>query len=389
MTKIYLALDTDEPGVRTRDELARRFGAERCWTVLYPDGCKDANDVLVKFGSVALAECIHKAVPYPVEGVLSVNDLTEGFWDLRRHGLAGGAKLDLGEFDEYITWGTPALTVVTGAPNSGKSPLFDMISVLLMTKHDWRVAYFTPENHPTEIHLARLVEQVVGQPSSAQFNNCATDEEVTSTLDYLQDRVHYILPTSESYTVEMVLEKADFLVRRYGVKMVIVDPWNFFEHQYGSDSETLYTSKCLNRMRTFARRRGVHLVVVAHPRKLQKNKDGTWPFATMYDISGSASWYSMADFGLSIERVRENNQELYTTVHVLKVKHSHMGMLGDFRLTFEVANKRYRRFNTPDDRQALIPLPKAIRRSSPNAPAPTTSTPEVWTPAYADDEQPF
>ena len=33
-----------------REELAIRLGRDRCWYVTYPQGCKDANDVLQRFG---------------------------------------------------------------------------------------------------------------------------------------------------------------------------------------------------------------------------------------------------------------------------------------------------------------------------------------------------
>jgi twinkle protein len=42
--KVILAGDGDEPGRNLNKELARRFGAARCASVLYSDGTKDLND---------------------------------------------------------------------------------------------------------------------------------------------------------------------------------------------------------------------------------------------------------------------------------------------------------------------------------------------------------
>jgi twinkle protein len=45
-----LALDMDGPGLALEAELARRLGPERCVRVRWPEGCKDANDLLMKHG---------------------------------------------------------------------------------------------------------------------------------------------------------------------------------------------------------------------------------------------------------------------------------------------------------------------------------------------------
>ena len=46
---IFIASDTDTKGIELRDELLRRFGAERCRIVEYGQGCKDANEHPLQF----------------------------------------------------------------------------------------------------------------------------------------------------------------------------------------------------------------------------------------------------------------------------------------------------------------------------------------------------
>jgi twinkle protein len=48
LEKIILAVDADGPGEALEEELARRLGKERCWRVRWPEGSKDANDVLME-----------------------------------------------------------------------------------------------------------------------------------------------------------------------------------------------------------------------------------------------------------------------------------------------------------------------------------------------------
>lgn len=59
--RIFLATDNDRAGIEMRDELIRRLGAERCCLVTFGEGCKDANDHLVKYGKESLCECLLNA----------------------------------------------------------------------------------------------------------------------------------------------------------------------------------------------------------------------------------------------------------------------------------------------------------------------------------------
>lgn len=54
--KIYLFTDADAAGEKMRAKLIRRLGYHRCYGVSYPEGCKDINEVLQKFGSDAVRQ---------------------------------------------------------------------------------------------------------------------------------------------------------------------------------------------------------------------------------------------------------------------------------------------------------------------------------------------
>jgi len=90
--KWIIAVDNDEPGVRLKEELIRRLGSAKCWVASWPDGCKDANDVLVKHGQDGLKDCLENAVPVPVSGLFSVNDFSDNLMDTYHHGFKGGEK---------------------------------------------------------------------------------------------------------------------------------------------------------------------------------------------------------------------------------------------------------------------------------------------------------
>jgi len=343
MHRIYLATDSDAPGIRLREELARRLGKSRCWIVRYPNGCKDANDVLVKYGSNKLKECINSAELYPIEGIHYANDRRDELKDLFDNGFPNGAKSGYSNLDELITFYGSQLTIITGIPSHGKSNFMDQLMIKLAINHNWRWGIFSPENSTIEIHLLRLIEILVGKPFLKDYNNRMTFDEVETARDFINDHTYFILPDNEEYRLERILEAASGLVLKHGIKGLILDPWNTLEHQYGSDSETIYTGKVLNQLKYFARIHDIHLFLVAHPRKMARKKDSKlFEVPTLYDISGSANWFNIADNGMVVYRqFSEDFTESYPIVYVQKVKHKFIGKTGFAKFDFDVSCQRY------------------------------------------------
>ena len=91
LRRVIIAVDEDGPGQALAEELARRLGRERCWRVRWPEGCKDANEVLLKHGRDALRACIEQATPYPIAGLHEAGEFTDEVIALYREGRRRGA----------------------------------------------------------------------------------------------------------------------------------------------------------------------------------------------------------------------------------------------------------------------------------------------------------
>lgn len=344
--RFTLAVDNDAPGIALRDELARRLGKDRCWIVDWPAGCKDANDVLVQLGAEELAGCIAQAKPYPVEGSRRVGDFYEQLVDLYTHGYPDVAGCGDDEIDSLLRFARGAMTTVTGTPNSGKSTYIDNITMRHAVANDWRISYFTPE-HRNEDHTKRLAEILVGRrflPGAGQMNR----DEFDKVIRFLEDHVYYIQPTDETYELEEILRIAEYHVRAYGVDALVIDPWNRIEHHIGkAETESIYTGRMLHRMQSFARRNGVHLFLIAHPRKMgtKMNSGGgtSMEIPNLYSISGSANFYNMTDNGVTVYREvdAETGGTLANTVYVQKVKQTHWGRLGKADYTYDINSQRF------------------------------------------------
>lgn len=288
LTKLILAVDNDSPGKTLEEELARRLGPERCWRVTWPEGCKDANEVLMNHGPNVLAQCIADAKPYPIEGILEVSTIAHDVMVLYEQGLPRGFSTGLSSIDQHYTVKPGEVTIVTGIPSHGKSEWLDWLMVQLAVLYGWVFAVYSPENFPLARHIAKLVEKYVGRPFRVGPSERMTPTDLALALHWVHDHFIFIAP-EDSITIDSLLMKAKSLVTRSGIRGLLLDPWNEFDHSRPSgQSETEYISISLGQIRRFARNHGVHVWVVAHPQKLYRREDGSYPVPTPYDISGSA-----------------------------------------------------------------------------------------------------
>ena len=331
---IYIASDTDTKGVLLRDELLRRFGAERCRVLDYGADCKDANEVLMKHGREALKRCLAEAPEVKLEGVFTVSDFEQSLDALFEHGMQKGVTIGHECFDRLCSFETKRLCVVTGIPGSGKSEFIDEIAERLNMRYGWRFAYFSPENAPLAYHASKLIEKFTGKKFSKTTLSYGEYKQVKR---HLEDNIFFISP-KDDFRLDTILERAKFLVRRKGIKALVIDPYNRLEDESEGQNETKYISKQLDRLTNFAQQNDVLVILMAHPTKQPRNKDGVIEAPTLYDISGSANFYNKTDFGIVVHRNRVEN-----TVEVIiqKVKFRHLGECGTALFKYNLNNGRY------------------------------------------------
>lgn len=343
MKKIILAVDGDLPGKTLEQELGRRLGVDRCWRVQWPDGCKDANDVLMKHGVQELRSVIENAKPWPIEDLVQINDVLENIMQLRHARQPHGASTGWSSLDLLYTVAPGDLTIVTGIPNHGKSEFMDALVQNLCLLHDWNVTFCSPENVPVERHMIKHIEKYAnGSFYGSNGTPPLTEAEVIDAAMTLDAALTFIVP-DESLTIEQLLKKARALVYQRGIRGLVVDPWNEFDHRRAPGiSETEHVSASLGLLRRFARMHGVHVWVVAHPAKMQLRDDGMYPIPRPYDISGSAHWFNRADNCLSIWRnTRDEEHKHFVVVAVQKVRNKYYGTKGTTYLKWNPTTGRF------------------------------------------------
>ena len=332
---IYIAVDTDTKGVVLRDELMRRFGVERCRVVEYGEGCKDANEHLIKYGKASLLQCLADAPETKIDGVFTISDFEGALDALFESGWQKGVTIGHPNFDKLCSFETKRLCVVTGVPGSGKSEFIDEIAERLNVRYGWRFAYFSPENAPLAYHASKLIEKFTGKRFSKRDLPYLEYKKVKEHLE----RDFYFISPPDNFKLDNILDKAKSLVRRKGIKALVIDPYNRLESEMGrGQTETNYISELLDRLTTFAQRHDVLVILMAHPKKQQRNSDGDLEAPTLYDISGSANFFNKADFGIVVHRNRITKN---VDVHVQKVKFRHLGEVGTAHFHYNLNNGRY------------------------------------------------
>ena len=317
--KIILAVDTDEAGQALQAELVRRLGSETCYLASFDD-CKDANEYLQKYGKEKLSERISGARPVPLENVTTFRDIEDEVTDFVRNGFKPGFQVGLENFDDIFSTYTGQFITVTGIPSSGKSDFVDQMVVGYNANYGWKTAFASPENQPTYLHAHKLMRKHwQGMPTAADIDG----DRWNQVADHCNSNYYHI--DMERYTLDSVLRKGAELVKRKGIKCLVIDPFNKVRDVGGSDDVNKYTMEYLAKIEIFAKKYDVLVFIVAHPTKMYKTQDGKIEEPTMYNIKGGGEWYDASYHGILVHRDYEQKT---VKAKVLKVKFQNLGENG-------------------------------------------------------------
>jgi twinkle protein len=318
--KVILAVDSDEAGQALQSELVRRLGAEVCYLASFDD-CKDANEYLQKYGKEKLQERITGARPVPLENVTTFKDIEDEVTDFVRNGFKKGFQVGLSNFDEIFSTYTGQFITVTGIPSSGKSDFVDQMVVGYNANYGWKTAFASPENAPTYLHAHKLMRKTwQGMPTASDIHG----DKWNQIADHCNSNYFHI--DMERYTLESVLRKGAELVKRKGIKCLVIDPFNKVRDiDCKTEDVNRYTMEYLTKIEVFAKKFDVLVFVVAHPTKMYKDKDGKMEEPTMYNIKGGGEWYDASYHGILVHR---NYESKTVKAKVLKVKFQNLGENG-------------------------------------------------------------
>ena len=318
--KVILAVDNDEPGQALQQELIRRLGAEVCFMASFED-CKDANEYLIKYGKEQLKNKINDARPVPLENVKTFKDIEDEITDFVKNGFKPGYQIGLPNFDNIFSTYTGQFITVTGIPSSGKSDFVDQMVVGYNQRYQWKTAFASPENAPTYLHAHKLMRKIW---QDMPTRNDIHSDKWNQIAEHCNDNFFHI--DMERYTLESVLRKGAELVKRKGIKCLVIDPFNKIRDvDCKTEDVNRYTMEYLTKIEMFCKKYDVLVFIVAHPTKMYRDKDGKIEEPTMYNIKGGGEWYDASYHGILVHRDYEAKT---VKAKVLKVKFQNLGENG-------------------------------------------------------------
>jgi len=352
-----LAGDDDKAGLVLRQQIARRLGKVKCSTVKWPNindaPLKDCNEVLMQEGPEVVRECIENARPYPISGLYRMSDFSDEVEQTYLVGRPRCTSTGWKNLDKVFKLPDGALMVVTGVPGSGKSEWVDSLCMNLALNEGWVIGFCSMENMPGEDHIPKLLQKYFGKPFFQKdlVSPRITRDELTVGRDWGQKHFVFMKPDdSDAVTIEWIIERAQRAVNMFGIRILVIDPYNEIVRD-GKEGEVEYLSRMLGLVKRFCQRNRVTVIFVAHPTKMQRDRNGVIQKPSLYDIAGGAHWFNKMDVGIVIDREWDEFESLdgqkhayrskRASIDVRKVRFNWIGSPGTVTLKYDAERSRY------------------------------------------------
>ena len=306
---IILFGDNDAPGKRAVENWTKKLGEYRVLIVKdYPEipdtnppqYCKDANEVLYRFGESALIEMVESADEVKTKGLIRVADIVPV--DPTK---IPRIKTNIPALDDAIGGlAEGCVTVFSGKSGNGKSTLSGLILLIAIEQG------YTCAAYSGELSGGLFQEWILAQAAGSDWLGLKWDpirnrnipylapEVQARILDWLGDRL-LLYDNNEQF---LDLKQTDAIIsvftqaaRKYNAKLFLID--NMMTSVADSDDEWRAQAVFINAIKKFATHYQAHVMLVAHPRKTQKGAD-----ITKDDISGTSAIMNLCDNAIVIKR---------------------------------------------------------------------------------------
>ncbi len=325
--------DADAAGLALRADMVRLIGAARFHFVDWPDGCKDADAMLISDGPEALLDLIENgSLPWPVAGLYRIAELPEPppltLW-----------RPNFPEWESKVMLAPRTLSVVTGHPGHGKTALWTQIWFGIVRDYSVPICVASFETRPKP-HVRRQLRTLF----CGALERDLRPEEKAEADRWINEHYLFVVHPDQKPSLDWFLDMAEVAVIRHGARIVQVDPWNRLEGgRDPRESETDYIGRCLRTLHGFAHDMNVHVQILAHPAKMEGQRRGLPP--SLEDISGSKHWDNMPDQGFVVHRPEifdGTNRKTEAALYHRKARFEELGYPCKLALDYSVERGVYR-----------------------------------------------
>lgn len=306
---IILFGDSDPPGVEMVNKLVKKLGEYRCLVVRdYPPipnsnpvkYCKDANEILLRYGESTLIEMIESADEFETRGLLRLADVVpvDPTTIPRIKTMIPALDDALGGLVEG------GITVLTGQAGNGKSTFANQL-LLAAIEQGYSVCAYSGELNKENFQMWCNLQAASSEYIGLRFDPIRNKMIPFVPMDVQHRIMQWYAPKFYIYNNEEVfvdIKQADAIVnvftmcaRKNGAKLFLCD--NLLTTTADSDDEWRAQAVFVSCMKKFAVHYQAHVIIVAHPKKQKQGES-----IDKGSVSGSSAIVNLADNALVIQR---------------------------------------------------------------------------------------
>jgi hypothetical protein len=180
---------------------------------------------------------------------------------------------------------------------------------------------------------ARLISQRSNQPfwDNAICSGVPMDQMLNEHLPWVRRHYTFIRwpDRSTQPPISWLIERVRENVIRTGAKLAVVDPWQEFDDEMPNweRNHSRYVGRVLQRFVGLAQELRVNIVLVVHPTKLKRDKDGKVQIPEGNEIADSVHFASRCDTGVTIDRANDQLDDML--LRVWKARNPRFAHYGD------------------------------------------------------------
>jgi twinkle protein len=309
---IIICADNDEAGTKMQKEVLYRLGSWRTkfvdvpYSITTKDGkqihIKDLNEVLYYCGKETVAELIQNAKDSPVPTVTDLSEIEDIDLD-----SIDGIYTHIRDLDKElmkIFYGT--LTIVSGMPGSGKTSfLYQLICQALdQDKNCWLYSKELPSRMTKNWfnYILAGMRNITEHTNKNGASFYKVTYQAKKEINECYKGRWFVYRDDQSNKTADLLQSMTDVVRKYGVKFLILDNLMTIDMDANENNELRKQTDTINRLIEFCTKFNVAVILVAHPRKLQNTND-----MGLYDVSGSSNIINLAHRTISMKRATEKD----------------------------------------------------------------------------------
>lgn len=328
--EVIIWFDNDEPGIKGAREVFNRL-PNNSVKIVRCEVANDINELLHKYGKLAVLKQIEKASTPVLEGVATL-DMIEDF-DVHE---AETVKTGIDYIDEkLIGMVFGSLNILSGRNGSGKSTILNQIYIAEAIAQGYKTFLFSGELIGGNVKYW-LLQTLANEEQFAEYTakdghkyKKVTIQAKEKIINDMKDR--FFLYDSDDYRIEAIIEKMTVLAKRYGIRVFVIDNLMTVESSLKDKYEA--ETDIVKKLKNFAKKYNALVHLVAHPRKSMNDE------IEKDDVAGSANITNLADYVTTISRAKDDVAEYDAILKILKNRHT--GVNVGKRLMFNIERKRF------------------------------------------------